>query len=96
MAKNDLGALLLGLGIFYLITRKGSRQAGGSAYIRSYASYIGQDMYKPEPPPAGSNIPTSLKGFKTPAQAIKYAPKGAGTVLHGTGTTRSGGGYQIR
>jgi len=95
LAKNDLGALILGLGIFYFITRKGSKQeAGGSAFIRSYSSYIGQDLYKPEPPPAGSNIPTSLKGFKTPAQAIKYAPKGAGVVLHSR--PKASGGYVIR
>jgi len=95
LAKNDLGALILGLGIFYLITRKGSRQkAGGSAYIRSYSTYINNDNYVPEPPPAGSNIPTSLKGFKTPAQAIKYAPKGAGVVLHSR--PKASGGYAIR
>lgn len=101
MGKNDIGILLLGLGALYLISKNFKKNGSGggsySTYIYSYSGYLDGDRdYTPEPPPAGSNIPESLKGFKTPAQAIKYAPSGAGTVLHGTGTIKSGGGYQIR
>jgi len=96
MGNNDgLALILLGLGALYLISRPPKAGIRSSVYIRSYG---GSSITPPEPelPATGSNIPTSLKGYKTPAQAIKYAPKGAGTVLHGTGTLKSGGGYQIR
>jgi len=95
MGKSDLGALMLGLGLLYLITKNGKSgiNFGGRSHIYTYSNYIGQDII-PNDPVTGSNIPENLKGFKTPATAIKYAPKGAGVVLHSA--PKLSGGYQIR
>jgi hypothetical protein len=98
--NNNLGALLLGLGALYLITRDSKQVkrggAGSSVYVQSYTHYIPQASWNPDPPeqPENGNIAKSLKGFKTPAQAIKYAPTGAGVVLHSA--PKLSGGYAIR
>jgi len=95
MAKSDLGALLLGLGLLYLVTKNGKSgiNFGGRSHIYTYANYVDNHVI-PNEPATGSNIPENLKGFKTPATAIKYAPKGAGVVLHSA--PRLSGGYVIR
>jgi len=96
LGNND-GIIILGaLGLFYLVTKGGKAKESlqGSTYIYSYSNYVESKQQLGE----GDKAPSSKSstGFKTPAQALTQAPSGAGVVLHGTGTTRSGGGYQIR
>lgn len=109
MAKNDMGALVLGLGLFYLITRK--KGLGGGGFWGSGGNWI---KFTPRGGyyirDAGSGLPVEVaygayaKSYRKypdlPPKIISSAPSrkarggGGGISLHG-GASRKIGGYQI-